>query len=70
MRKVRILPNHRGPNRNYLPGQVLTVDDQRAAILVETGHAEYADLPTESGMPETPEEEPIPKGRAAMGGKR
>ena len=70
LRTVRILPDRMGPNQNYLPGQVLPVDDQRAKTLVETGHAEYADLPPELGTLETPEKIAVPKIRGARGGGR
>lgn len=37
MRKLKMLTP--GPNRNYRRGQIVEVDDQRAAILIEGRHA-------------------------------
>ena len=41
MQKIRLLD--RGPNGQYRRGQVVEVDDMRAAVLIEGGHAQPAD---------------------------
>lgn len=47
MRELKMLD--RGPNKNYRKGSVVTVDDLRAQLLVEGGHA--ADPETEPAEP-------------------
>ena len=38
MKKLKMLTS--GPNKNYRKGQVVEVDDERAAILIKGRHAE------------------------------
>lgn len=41
MRRLKMLD--KGPNRNYRRGQIIEVDDQRAARLIEGEHAVEVD---------------------------
>lgn len=64
--QVRMLGS--GPNGNYRPGELVTVDEVRAALLVEQGHATY-DL-IECAMVEAPENAMMPRARPRKrGGK-
>ena len=43
----RLKMSGKGPNGNYRRGQIVEVDDERAAILLDGGHARPADEPEE-----------------------
>lgn len=41
MKRIKLIKT--GPNKNYRPGQVIEVDDDRAKALIDSGNAEIAD---------------------------
>lgn len=45
MRRLKM--KDKGPNKNYHRGQIVEVDDLRAVLLIDGGHAAPADLPDE-----------------------
>lgn len=60
LRRIRMLTE--GPNNNHEVGEILEVDADRAAVLVEGGYAEYADVP-ETAAVEAPEKAVLPRGK-------